>query len=110
VDGRFPIHYLPHRIANYNVIIKYGYIARQVTTAAIEQAMTKLLQTFKARTKYEDLISTEDFTDALSVYQHPAVKLLSVTFTYNGTNVDYMLFDKTQIARLNTISYQQVSL
>ena len=110
INGQFPVYYLKHKIATYNVTIKYGYIARQVSTATVEQILETLLQSFKANTRYKSIISADDFSTALSEYQNASVKLLSVTFSYGGETVSYMRFDKTQIAQLSTVSFQQVAL
>ena len=110
LDGRFPVHYLPHKIASYSVVVKYGYVASQVITTAIDTLLESFLQPFKANTRYKKIISTEDFYNVLAEYQNPSVKILSVSFTYGGNTVYYMQFDKTQIARLENISFQRVSL
>lgn len=110
VDGHFPVHYLLHKIATYNVVIKYGYIARQVSTATVDQILETLLQSFKASTRYKAIISADDFSSVLSEYQNASVKILSISFSYGGETVSYMRFDKTQIARLDTVSFQQVAL
>lgn len=110
IDGRFPVHYVPHKIATYNAVVKYGYMARQVSTTNVDQSLETLLQAFKASTKYKSIITADDFSEALSEYQNPSVRILSITFSYNSETVSYMRFDKTQIARLGTVSFQQVAL
>lgn len=110
VDGHFPVHYLKHKIEYFDVIIKYGYSTRQVATVTVENELRELLLPFKASTRYKELITTEEVSDALSIYQNPSVKILSISFNYNNTIVNYIQFNKTQIARLNNISFQQVNL
>lgn len=110
LDGHFPVHYVNHRIELFDVIIKYGYAARLVSTINVEDAMEELLKNFKATTRFKDLISSEDISDALSEYQNPGVKILAITFSYKSEIVNYIKFNKTQIARLRTVSFQQVSL
>lgn len=110
VDGHFPVHYVNHRIELFDVIIKYGFSARLVSTVNVEDSMEELLQTFRATTRFKELISAEDISTALLPFQNPGVKILSITFNYNNSIVSYIRFDKTQIARLNSVSFQQVSL
>jgi hypothetical protein len=110
IDGRFPVHYVYHRVETYNVTIKYAYVTTQVSTITIESVISQFLQVFKANTRYKELISTDDFVKTLAAYQNPSVKILSVSFTYGGSTVDYMQFNKTQIAQLGTISFVKVPL
>jgi hypothetical protein len=110
LNGRFPVHYIPHRIEYFDIIIQYGYSSRQISSNTIEAALTELILDFKAATKFREVISTEDFMRVLSAYQNASVRILSISFIYKGQNVNFMQFDKTQIARLGEISYQQVSL
>ncbi len=110
VDGAFPVHYLKHTIEQFDVVVKYGYSSRQVATISVESTLRELLLPFKASTRYKELISTEDFSKVLVTYQNPSVKILSISFVYNGQSVSYIRFNKTQIARLNNISFQQVNL
>jgi len=110
VDGRFPVHFLKHKIALFDVVIKYGYSSTQVSLPAVEEAMDELLRPFQATTKYQPIVQVQDYFVALSAYQNPGVKLLSVTFTYDGQSVAFIRFDKTQLARLDNISFQQVNL
>lgn len=109
-DGQFPVHFLYHKIAYYDIVIKYGYSSKQIATISVEDTMRQLLLPLKASTRYKELISTEDVSKLLSSYQNPAVKILSISFNYNGSNVNYIGFDKTLIARLNNVSFQQVNL
>ena len=76
----------------------------------MESALRELLLPLKASTRFKELISTEDVSALLSEYQNPSVKILSISFTYGGSTVNYIRFNKTQIARLNNISFQQVNL
>lgn len=108
--GMFPVYYLPHRIATFDVIIQYGYASSQVSNVDVESDMTDLILDFRANTKFIEIISAEDFSDALSSYQNPSVKILSISFDYESTIVSYMRFSKTQIARLDNIIFQQVQL
>ena len=110
VDGHFPVHYLKHRIELFDIVIKYGYSSRHVATISVESALRELLLPLKASTRFKELISTEDVSALLSEYQNPSVKILSISFTYGGSTVNYIRFNKTQIARLNNISFQQVNL
>lgn len=110
IDGHFPVHYVNHRIEIFDVVIKYGYSPRLVSTVNVEDALEELLQSFRATTRFKDLISTEDISAALSPYQNPGVRILSISFSYKGEIVNYIRFDKTQIARLRNVSFQQVSL
>jgi len=110
IGGRFPVYFVYHRIETYNAVIKYAYEASQVSVVTIESLMSQFLQVFRANTRYRELISTDDFIKALSAYQNPAVKLLSVNFSYNGSTVEYIQFNKTQIAQLGTISFVKVAL
>ena len=108
--GKFPIYFLKHRIENYNIIIKYGYYSRFVTPINIENALEELLLPLKSVSTYKELISTEDIFDLLSAYQNPSVKLLSIDFQYKGDLVKYIQLNKTQIAQLQTIAFQRVTL
>lgn len=108
--GEFPVHYLPHRIATFDVNIQYGYASSQVTNSIVETELTELLLAFKALTSYQELITAEDFSDALSSYKNPSVRILSIDFEYDGETVSFMRFNKTQIARLGNIVFQQVPL
>jgi len=110
VGGRFPIYYLLHRIETFDLVIEYGYSSRQVVPSAVEASFLELVQSFKANTRFRELISTEDFSDALVAYQNPAVRILSINLTYGGSTVRYIRFDKTQIARLDNVTFQQVVL
>jgi len=110
LDGHFPVHYIPHRIEYFDIIIQYGYSSRQVSSSTVEADLATLILDFKASTKFKEIISTEDFMRVLSAYQNPSVRILSINFTYKGSTVSYMKFDKTQIARLGEIGFQQVSL
>lgn len=110
VGGSFPVYHVPHRIKNFDVIIQYGFASSQIGQTEIEAALLRLLLSFKANTRFKEIISVEDFSHALSSYQNPSVRILSITFDYDGEIVSYMQFDKTQIARLNNISFQQVVL
>lgn len=110
LNGKFPLYYLKHKVAEYNVVIKYGYSTTQTSLTDAESAMTDLLLSLKASTSYTELISAEDITDLLSEYQEPSIKILSIDFTYEGSSVKYIKFNKTQIARLGNISYQRVDL
>jgi len=108
--GRFPVHYVPHRIKYFDIIIQYGYSSHQTDTAVVEGELTLLLQAFKASTKFKQIITSEDIDDTLSAYQNPSIKILSITFNYNNAVVNYMQFNKTQIARLQNITFQKVAL
>jgi len=110
VDGHFPVHFLKHKIEYYDVIVKYGYSSRQVATVTVESTLNDMLRPFKAATKYLELISTEDYSKVLSAYQNPSVKILSISFSHKSEIVNYIRFDKTQIARLGNVSFQQVNL
>ena len=108
--GVFPVYYLPHKIASFDIIIQYGYASMQVSNADVEAAMIDLILDFKASTSFKELITSEDFSEALSAYKNPSVRILSITFDYDGEIVSYMRFNKTQIARLNNITFQPVPL
>lgn len=110
LGGRFPVYYVPHRIKYFDINIEYGYSSRQVSQSTVEAAMIDLLQHFKASTQFKEVISTDDFTSVLLEYKNPAVKLLSVSFVYNSATVNYMQFDRTQIARLQNINFTAVSM
>lgn len=110
INGRFPVHYIKHKIAYFDAVVKYGYSALQVSLPTVEEEFIELLRPFQASTKYQPIIQVQDYFVALSAYQNPGVKLLSVTFSYEGTSVPYIRFDKTQLARLRNISFQQVNL
>lgn len=109
-DGFFPVHYVKHKIEYFDIVVKYGYISRQAATATVENELRKLLLSLKASTRYKDTITVEEISKLLSVYQNPSVKILEIKFNYNGSLVSFMQFNKTQIARLNTVSFQQVPL
>jgi len=110
LDGRFPVHYVPHRIALFDVTIQYGYSSAQVAATTVEEAFTSLILDFKASTKFKQVISSEDFMKALAKYQSASVRLLAITFLYKGNTVSYMKFDRTEIARLQNINFDKVDL
>lgn len=103
--GLFPVHYVPHKLVPYDVVVKYGYSFQQVSTFAVEDEMRDLLNPFRAATRVQSVITTDEFFEALQAYQNPGVKLLSVSFTSESTSVSYMQFNKTQIARLENITF-----
>ena len=110
IDGKFPVHFVKHRIEYFDVIVKYGYSSLQVSLPNVEEIMRELLRPFQASTKYQPIVQVQDYFLTLSEYQNPGVKLLSVTFSYNNSLVSYIRFDKTQLGRLRNISFQQVNL
>lgn len=109
-DGFFPVHYVKHDIEYFDIIIKYGYISRHVANLTVEAELKKLLLSLKASTRYKEIITTEEVTKMLSDFQNPAVKILSVSFSYKSTLVNYIRFNKVQIARLNAVNFQVIPL
>jgi hypothetical protein len=109
-DGFFPVHYVKHKIEYFDIVIKYGFISRQAATVSIENELRRLLLSLKASTRYKEIITTEEIFKLLSVYQNPSVRILSISFNYKNVLSNYIRFNKTQIARLNTVSFQQGSL
>jgi len=110
LNGRFPVYHVPHKIAEYDVTIQYGYSSAQVSTTSVEAALMKLILGFKASTQFKQVISTEDYMSALADYQSPSVRILSITFQRGLGNESYMKFDRTQIARLKNIVFDKVDL
>lgn len=110
VDGQFPVHFIKHKIEYFDIIIRYGYSARQVATVTIENILRELLKPLKASTKYKELITVEEVSRLISTYQNPAIRILSINFSYRGNIVNYKKFNKTQIARLNSVSFQREEL
>lgn len=110
INGHFPVHFIKHKIEYFDIIIRYGYSAKQVATVTIENIFRELLKPLKASTRYKELITVEEVSKLIAEYQNPAIRILSISFNYNGSIVSYKKFNKTQIARLNTISFQREEL
>jgi len=123
INGLFPVFYVKHLIANFSVIVKYGYNALTIDTEVIEQNYTELLRPFKASTRWQQIVKIEDYFNALSAWTNANVRLLSISFvaTVDGNNyfnpafeinddVKYIIFQKTMLARLANVGFQAVSL